>query len=401
MRIAFISYWSCPLTRLGVLTAGGMNVYLFNLANQLQKQGVKVDIYTRSHQEKHESVVYLAKNIRLIHLPAGSDHYRQSAFFAGSVFDYLKKENIGYDLIHSHYYFSGLIGLNLKNKLMLPLVHTFHTLGQMKKNYAQIDDPQRIEAETMIARQADILIASTILEKNDLIKFYQADSEKVNVISPGVDHNLFAPLSQTSCRKKLGLPNNVKIILFVGRIDPIKGISLLLEAVYRTSKKQSEFKQCYKVLLIGGDIKSREFWKNPEVKKIQDFIKEKNLEHCADFLGNIAHNQLPVYYGVADLVVLPSVYESFGLVILEAMASGRAVLASKVAGINYLISDNVNGQVFTGGDIEDLSQKLMRLMQNDSKRKIMGKNAFLTSQDYTWEKQAAKILFLYRRLVKN
>ena len=400
MRIAFISYWSCPRKRLGILSSGGMNVYLFNLANQLVRKNVQVDIFTPSHVEKHDSVIYLSKKICLIHLPVNANNdYSGSSQFAGEILHYISDKKIIYDAIHAHYFFSGLTAVILKKVLKIPFIQTFHTLGEMKKKYLGVIDSRRISAEKEITLKADGLISSTSLEKKDLLVKYNADPGKIFIANPGVDHNIFKPLEKENCLSRLNLSNGYKYILFVGRLDPVKGIDLLLESVYSLTKGSSDFNKKFKLLIIGGDLKNRNFRNNNEVNKIADFIINKKLSATVEFLGSKQNSELPLYYSCADLVVMPSVYESFGLVILEAMACGSAVLASSVGGLKYLVKDNFNGQLFKNGSITDLTEKISNLLMDDNKRKYLGQNAFKTSQKFSWEKQAAKMLSLYREFI--
>ncbi|OGG02484.1 hypothetical protein A2W14_01640 [Candidatus Gottesmanbacteria bacterium RBG_16_37_8] len=397
MRIAQISYWSCPLTRLGVLTAGGMNVYLFNLAKSLTEKGHRVDIFVRSHSTEHDSVLDLGSSVSLIHLNSVKyENLLGPQYFAKAILKYVKDKKLEYNLLHAHYYLSGLTGLWLKNKLKIPLIQTFHTLGAMKKKYIAIDDQKRIQAEKKIIDNCDVLVSSTQLEKKDLVDYYKANPEKISVINPGVDHQLFAPGGKNYSREKLKLPLDKKIILFVGRIDPVKGLNLLLEAIFRITEIDPQFKNNYQVLLIGGDIESRNYWQNKNIKDIINFLKVKDLECCIKFLGSRSHSDLPYFYSAADLVVLPSVYESFGLVILEAMACGAAVLASKVGGLKYLIKDNINGSLFKSGDIRQLSDKIVTLLKDNPKRQELGLSAYRDSLFYSWEKHADKLLTLYK-----
>lgn len=401
MNIAFISYWSCPVTRLGVLRAGGMNVYLLNLSRELANLGQRIDIYTRTHQEKDIRIIPLNKSVRLIHLPQSyKDHYKAAEKFAVKIGDFIRKERLEYDILHAHYYYSGLTGLILKRSLDLPLIQTFHTLGVMKKIYAGINDGARITAEKKITAGTDTIIASTLLEKETLEKHYAAVPSKIHVVSPGVDHHLFTPYDKKAARKTLGLPRDKKIILFVGRIDPVKGLSLLIEAIFRLTQKYSFFQDRYRVLLIGGDIESRAFWRHPEVRRIKKLIIEKKIDCCIKFLGSKPYKVLPKYYAAADVVVMPSVYESFGLVVIEAMACGAAILASRVGGIKYLINHGKNGWLFESGNSQDLSQKLWDLLENKKERQKLAGNAIISSKAYCWDKQAAKIARIYEGLIK-
>ena len=380
MQIAFLSYWSCPRSPLGVLSSGGMNVYILNLAAELTKLGHRVDIFTKSHSPHKSHIINIRKNIRLIHL---------KGHIVTNLTGFIKKNSLRYDILHAHYYYSAEIGVEVSRQLKLPLAVTFHTLGEMKKIYAGIIDKSRIETEQGIVGKADALIASTELEKDELIRYYQADPEKIHVVIPGVDHRLFRPKNKAFSRRKLNLPPNKKIILFVGRIDPVKGINLLIEAAGEIEAE---------VILIGGDIKSRRFWQNREVKRIKENIESKKLEDRIKFLGSKAQRLLPWFYSAADLVVLPSVYESFGFVILEAMACAAAVVVSRSGGLKYLIEDGKTGTFFESGNPADLADKLKKLMRSEKQTVQMGIRAYQESQKYCWDKQAAKMVEVYRRI---
>lgn len=397
MNIIMISYWSCPLARLGVLAAGGMNVYVLNLVNTLGKLGHRIDIYTRVHKEEDEKVLVLHENVRIIHLKTSkADLYRDVKYYSERLLDYIKGNQLSYNVLHSHYFYSGLIGVQLSSGLSLPHLHTFHTLGLVKRLYGGINDPKRIRAERLIIDKISAIIASTELEKDDLIKRYKVNSKKIFVVSPGVNHFLFKNLDRQFSRVKLNLPQDKKIILFVGRIDPIKGISFLIEAIGKLTQKYPSFENIYRVLLIGGDLQSRYFWQNQEVKKIQYLIAEKNLECCVKFIGSRPHTLLPYYYCAADIVVMPSVYESFGLVVLEAMACGSCILASRVGGLKYLIKDKLNGRLFDSGNIEQLGRIIWELLNDKQQRIKLGQRALNASQEFCWDKQAKKILDVYK-----
>ncbi|MBI3379741.1 glycosyltransferase [Candidatus Gottesmanbacteria bacterium] len=398
MNIAFISYWSCPLTRLGVLSSGGMNVYVLNLANNLGTLGHTVDIYTHSHHENDEKILQIHKNVRIIHFSVHTiDHYQGVESFANKMLDFMGKNSLQYDLLHSHYFYSSLVGQIIKKSLHIPLFTTFHALGITKELYGGISDKLRIQSEKNIVNFSDGIISSVELEKKELVDKYKADAQKIFVVAPGVNHHVFKKIDRKKARMKIGITSDEKIILFVGRIDPIKGISILINAVSKLSKKFTDFKDNFKVLLIGGDIESRTFWRNPEVIKIQTLIERLDLACCIKFIGNRPHNVLPYYYSASDIVIMPSRYESFGLVVLEAMASGTAVIASKVGGLSYLIKDKVSGRFFRSGDVENLGEVIWELLNDDKQRDNLGKKAIIESQKYCWDLQAEKIIGFYKK----
>jgi D-inositol-3-phosphate glycosyltransferase len=400
MKIAIISYWSCPLTKLGVLASGGMNVYVLNFANNLGVLGHKVDIYTRGHKEDDDSILISHRNVRIIHLISNKkNHYDNVNNFSGRVLDFVRKNRLEYDIFHAHYYYSGLAAIKLSQILQKPFIQTFHTLGKMKFFLGGINDPERIKAEKKIINTADGIIASTELEKEDLIKNYQADKNKIFIVPPGVNHILFKPKGKRRSRIRLNLPSRKKLILFVGRIDPIKGLQFLINAIEKLTIVYPGFRNNFRVILIGGDIGSSKFWRNPEVIKINNLIIKADLECCIKFVGSSPHNLLPSYYSASDVVVMPSVYESFGLVVLEAMSCSSVVLASRVGGLKYLIKDHVNGRLFESGNVKELCTELWELLNDSRQRLRLGKNARMISQRFCWDKQARKILEVYGKFI--
>ncbi len=397
MNIAFISYWSCPLTKVGVLASGGMNIYILNLANNLGDLGHKVDIFVRVHRQKDEKILQTHKNVRIIHL--GKVRIEEINPFTKKITEFIKRNKFKYDVLHAHYFYSGLIGIRLRKTLSIPMLVTFHSLGKTKELYAGIHDKFRLKSEENIVKLADGIIASTELEKSDLRESFKAEKDKIFVVSPGVNHHLFRPRNKVLSRLKFHLPHKPKIILFVGRIDPIKGITFLIEAIIKLTRQYKTFEKNYRVLLIGGDISSSIFWQNREVKKIKQMILTKDLECCIKFIGSRPHYLLPYYYSAADILVAPSLYESFGLVVSEAMASGTCVLVSRVGGLKYLVTDRVNGRFFENGNVRDLSATLWELLNDKRQRDELGRYAVLASQKYCWDIQAQKIIEVYRHFL--
>lgn len=392
-----VSYWSCPMERLGVLAAGGMNVYVINLANELGKLGHRVDIFTRIHKARHADILVINKNVRVIHLESSGDSQdRYTGNFTGQIIDFVQRSKEDYDIIHAHYYLSGWVGKNLKTVLDRPLLTTFHTLGYLKEKYTRISDRERLTLESEVIEASDCIISSTEIEKLDLITLYKAPKDKIIVVPPGVNHRIFKKHDKLKSRKKLKIPLNKKIILFVGRIDPVKGLVFLLQAIYELTGKHPEFMNNFRVLLIGGDISSRNFWENKEVGKIKKMIYNLKIDCCVKFLGSKPHNQLAYYYSAADTVVMPSVYESFGLVVLEALASGASVIASSAGGLKLLIRDGYNGRLFEPGNPSSLGKVLMETLKNRYKMDKMKENAVVSSQKYCWHKQAVRIANIYK-----
>lgn len=402
MKIALISYWSCPLAHPGVMTSGGMNVYIMQQALALEKLGNTIDIFTRSHKEHAQKTINISENIRIIHLDQSKkDLYEDVKIFADKIMELVQTSLVKYDILHTHYFYSGIVGTILKNELKIPFIHTFHTLAILKKNYGSIIDETRTNTEKSIGREADGLIVSTDQEKLDLARYYKLDTAKMRVIPPGVNHKLFHSYNQKLSRKKIGSIADKKIILFVGRIDPIKGITLLVESLAFLIQKYPEYENKVLIQLIGGDVKSKEFHRNKEVMKIKELIIKRNLECCVKFMGSQPHHLLPYFYSGADVVVMPSVYESFGLVVLEAMATGSVVVATSVGGLKYLIQDKVNGRLFESKNFKQLALILHELLENPNAREKLGNAAKRRSLDFCWDIQSKKMIHFYKKYAKN
>jgi D-inositol-3-phosphate glycosyltransferase len=400
MHIAMISYWACPLAKLGVATAGGMNVYVLNLANALGSMGHTIDIYTRTHEDEDDLSDAIDERVSVVHIPSRNKNlYDDIGDFAAQVAAESSRRGRKYDILHAHYYYSGLVGLKIRAELNLPLVITFHTLGVMKEKYAGVVDTRRIAAESAIIDSVDVIVASTELEKADLIEWHDVPPDKISVIHPGVEHHLFKPYDQHVAREVIGLPDDEKILLFVGRIDPIKGIHILIDAFSRLLEEASDGLRETKLLVIGGDPENEQFWKTPEGSRIREEIQTKQLDNHVQMIGSRSHAQLAYYYAAADLLVMPSAYETFGFVALEAMACGTCVIASRVGGLQYLVKDRVNGRLFDAGNSDELCAIMRELLLDTGQRERLGKQAAASSYRYCWDKQAERMLAVYRRFL--
>ncbi len=400
MNIAMISYWSCPLTKLGVATAGGMNVYVLNLAQALGELGHTVDIYTRVHLEGDDLQPTLHPNVSVVHLRSEHhDLYQDIEDFSDQMEEQVRRRQVHYDSVHAHYFYSGLVGLKMRERMEAPLFATFHTLGIMKKYYVGTVDHRRIKSESDIINGVDGIIASTELEKTDLIAWHHVPEGKIYTIHPGVDHHLFRPYDRHTARSILGLTEEKNIILFVGRIDPVKGIHLLIDAFAQLQAAASPELQATKLLLIGGDPANQEFWSAGEARQLRQQIHAAQLEDRVIFVGSQPHAQLAYYYAAADLVVMPSAYETFGFVALEAMACGACVLASRVGGLQYLIQDRINGRLFEPRNVDELASIMGELLVDGDQKDRLGQNAAASSYRFCWRKQAEKMLTVYQKFI--
>lgn len=408
-RVAMLSVHTCPLAMLGGKKTGGMNVYVRDFGRELGCFGVQVDVFTRSQDDcqpriKHE----LGPGGRVIHVPAGPEkpipvaevgNYLDE--FADGVLAFAEAEGIHYDLIHSHYWLSGLVAERLQQQWPhAPIVHMFHTLGHMKNLIAQDAGeraPQdRLDGEARVVQIADRLIAATPAEERQLLEYYTADAAKIRVIPPGVDLSRFRPIDQKEAKRKVGIPCGNANILFVGRIEPLKGVDTLLRAMSILQERHPEAIQETCLAIVGGDP-----WRDDldtEMARLQQLRTDLGIHNLVTFLGAKDQDVLPYYYAAAEMVVMPSHYESFGMVALEAMAMGTPVIASEVGGLAHLVQPGVNGFHVPSRDPEALAARILVLLTNKPLRQQLGEQARAHTKQYSWESITARMIEVYQEV---
>ncbi|HSM56155.1 MAG TPA: glycosyltransferase [Candidatus Sulfomarinibacteraceae bacterium] len=406
-RVAMLSVHTCPLAMLGGKKTGGMNVYVRELSRALGNCGIQVDVFTRSQDDCQPRVCHdLGDLARVIHVPAGpeepipvvsiSEHLDE---FVQGVLSFKVKEAATYDLIHSHYWLSGLVAEQLRAgwSPQIPIVHMFHTLGHMKNRIALNEDqqasPERINGETHVLSFADRIVVSTPAEEAQLNWLYGANMEKVVTIPPGVDLERFHPIPKEEAKRRVGIPPADRNIIFAGRIEPLKGIDTLLRAIALIQKRRPTAIENVCVAIIGGDPWSDD--PDDEMARLQSLRENLGIRDLVTFLGSKDQEILPYYYAAAEMVVMPSHYESFGLVALEAMATGTPVIASEVGGLAFLVQDNRTGYHVPSRDPEALADRIYRLLSDHSCRQALGHNAQAYARQYAWPRITARILDLY------
>jgi D-inositol-3-phosphate glycosyltransferase len=404
MRVAMLSYHTCPLAALGGKDTGGMNVYVRELTRSLGKAGIRVDVFTRSQDEHVPHVVHdLGNGNRVIHIPAGPEtplpRDQWAPYvpdFTAGIVTFSASQNLRYDLIHSHYWLSGLAGLRLKREWKIPLLHMFHTLGEMKTRLGgTVEDPLRRQAELGILDGADRIVAATPAERMQLQWLYQADLRKVAVIPPGVDLDLFHPQPAVEARTRVGLPKDAQMVLFVGRIERLKGLETLLHAAALLQARGFLSPACPCVMVIGGDPDRPQ----EEMHYLQELREKLSITNVVTFLGKRPQTELPHYYSAAQAVVMPSQYESFGMVALEAMACGTPVVASGVGGLLYLVRDGRTGYHIPDSDPVALADKLQKILSDERLRQELGRQAAILAHAYSWEHITEQMLTLYESVL--
>ncbi|MCH7605838.1 MAG: glycosyltransferase [Chloroflexi bacterium] len=394
-RSAFISYHACPLAAPGEGKSGGMNVYVRQLARSLGNHGIKVDIFTRDHAGNSQMIEDITSNVRVVHLPGGSpdtpmeDLFETLPEFEQALLDFQRDNGLSYQVIHSHYWLSGWVGRSLAFRWEIPQVLTFHTLAliKMQSRAGEAEPLHRQQVEQELMASAARIVAFSPHERDAMVRLYQADTSNVELIPCGVDLSLFRPLDQQKAREKLGLDGG-KVLLYVGRVEPLKGLELLLHTT-----AQLETCEQVRVLVVGGATEQ-----DQEVDRIRDLARDLNVEDAFEFVGRVDQEELPLYYNAADVCVVPSYYESFGLAALESMACGTPVVATRVGGLSTIIQHGRTGYLKSWRCPEAFASSLEMIISSSRLQHSMGLAARRRAEGMSWDNVAARIADVYASL---
>ena len=407
-RICMLSYHTCPLAAPGGKETGGMNVYVRELMRELGRRGYLVDCFTRSQSDAvpHIPDTDLGPNVRLIHVAAGpeaplskAEAWAVAPDFARGVRAFIAAEGIRYDLYHSHYWMSGWVAGELASRWPAPIVHMFHTLGAMKdlsrRNGVAPEIGPRRGVEQAIFDIADRIVAATPVDRAHMLEHYRAPAERIAIVPPGVDLLRFRPLGVAESRRQLGLPEAHRMVLFVGRPDPVKGLETLVRAMARIITDEPDLQQNACLCVIGGDVSDDPSEMSAEMVHIDALRKDLGIADFVAFLGPQTQDSLPWYYNAAQAVVVPSRYESFGMVALEAMACGTPVIASDVGGLATLVRDGRTGYLVPYGDPDALAERLRPILDDDVLREVLGRHGTAVAEGYGWASIAGRIERVY------
>src|SRR2546425_3891544 len=369
-RIAMVSVHACPLAKLGGRDSGGMNVYVRELARDLGARGIEVDVFTRWRERYDPRIQQLGPNARVIHVESGpigdwpkmavAAHLDQ---LGEKLLEHVAAEGKGYDLVHGHYWLSAKVARTLAEHWRLPRIQMFHTLGLVKREVLDEDidgeSDVRVAIEREAVRESAAIVAASTIELAELRQLYRADPSRVAVIPCGVDPEVFKPVRQADAREALGRDQCERLVLFVGRIEQIKGIDVLLRALGLLFQRHPDLRSDICLLVIGGALDPGD--DAPETEKILELrrlVHEHRMESNVAFVGSRDQEQLALYYAAADVCAVPSLTESFGLVALEAMACGTPVVGTRVGGLQTLIEDGESGLLVPAGDDTALAEAI-------------------------------------------
>ena len=404
MKVAVISYHSSPVHEPGSGDAGGMTVYVRRLAEALSTRGITTDVFTRATDESRTSQI-LSPGVRVIPIAAGprtslpkEDLQAHLDEFTAGIRAFAMTQRVSYDLIHSHYWHSGLAGASLAQAWSIPLVHSHHTLGRVKNRFlAPGDSPEpelRLAGEDEVIDSADVLVASTDDEQKQLACLYGANHDRLKTLHPGVDHSVFRPLDAATARRDLGFGDEA-VMLFVGRIQRLKGIDLAIAAL---AELVPALDREVRLVVVGG---ASGRGGEAEVQRLRDLAVGLEVVDRVDFVGPQPHHRLPVFYNAADVVTVCSHSESFGFAALEAHACGTPVVGTAVGGLSHIVRDGRSGFLVESRDPSVFAARLKTLLSDADLRREFSEEATDAASGFSWTETGAKFLELYECLVRE
>lgn len=393
--LAVLSLHTSPLAQPGSGDSGGMNVYVRELVGSLARAGVRTDVFVRRTVEEVPEIVEVEPGFRVVQVEAGDLDLSKEQLptivdqFADGVARHIDRAD-GPDAIHANYWLSGVAGHRLKHELSLPLVSTFHTLARVKADTGDDEPERRIRAESEVIACSDAILANCIAEVHQLVELYDADPSRIEVVAPGVDHAFFSPGDRRGARAALGLGEH-PVLLFAGRIQPLKGVTVAIAALAELSATHPDA-----VLLVVGGASGLEG--AAELEAARSLVASLGLFDRVRFVPPQPHHLLSTYYRAADVCVVPSRSESFGLVALEAGACGTPVVAAAVGGLLTLIDDGITGFLIEDRDPAHYAAVIDDILDRPRIAEAMSAAAAERAKQYTWSVTAGRLRRLYADL---
>ena len=403
-RVAMISLHTSPLDQPGTGDAGGMNVYVVELSRRLAAQGIAVDVFTRATSSELPPVIEAFDGVHVRHIAAGPFEGLAKAELPGQLCAFAREvlraeavQPLGhYDVVHSHYWLSGQVGALARDRWGVPLVHSMHTMAKVKNAaLAAGDTPEplaRLIGEEQVVEAADLLIANTDLEARQLVELYGAEPDRVEVVHPGVDLSVFKPLDKAVVRRELGLPEDAIVLMFAGRIQPLKAPDVLLRAVAVLLEQDPSLRSRLVVPIVGGP--SGTGLQHPE--SLAQLGAELGLHDVVRFVPPVSQTELARWCAAATAVAVPSYNESFGLVAAEAQATGTPVVAAAVGGLTTVVAHGRSGLLVEGHEPRDWAAALRRLIDDPALTQRLGEGALVRAGDFSWDHTAERTIAAYR-----
>jgi D-inositol-3-phosphate glycosyltransferase len=395
LKIAMLSIHSSPIGDLGTQDTGGMSVYVREMAKELGRKGHHIDIFTQHNVCKHDPVLHLYDNVRLVHLSGGTrENIAKFSLYEilPQLFDELEsfriKENITYDIIHSHYWLSGVLGLKLQSSWNAYHLVTYHTIGAVKNLTCPTENASklRLTNENELAKLCDQIVVPTQQDKEHLIRYYNAPIDKIRIIPCGVNLGLFKPLDKASARRFLAFSTDDRIVLYVGRYAPIKGLDRLFKALGNLTHFSH-----LRLVMVGGDGEH-----SPMFRQLKSNATTLHIENLITFAGRVDQETLPQYYSAADVLVVPSYYESFGLVALEALACGTPIVTASVGAMEEIVKEGVTGYVAKDPNPQHYARLIETILIKQQQNGLSPSKIRSSVAQYTWTRSASMLLDAYR-----
>ena len=403
-RIAMISMHTSPLAVPGVGDAGGLNVYVHELSRRLGERGLKVDVFTRRSSSEDTGDVEVNEHVRLRYVaagPAAPVAKEQLPELVEEFADGMRAEIDAYDLVHSHYWLSGMAALDLAHADQLPLVHTMHTMARVKNalrgEHHRSEPDLREQGEAAVVAGATVLTANTVDEAQDLEHHYGARPEQVLVVPPGVDLHTFHPCDKPKSRAQLGIAQDAEVILFVGRIQPLKSPDTLIEAVAAMVPDRPGRRDRLRLIIVGSPSGPEADWS----ATLPRLAAELGVANVVEFRPHSPRHELFRWYCASDVVGVPSYNESFGLVALEAQACGRPVVATDVGGLRHAVEDGVTGILVRDHAPGEWAAALSAVLDDPEAAGWLGENGSAHAARFSWDNTAAAAIRAYRAALSS
>jgi D-inositol-3-phosphate glycosyltransferase len=405
-RIAFISEHASPLAMLGGVDSGGQNVYVGELAKHIAQLGFDIDVFTRCDNERLPAIVMWFNNVRIIHIKAGPQHFIEKEQllpfmeeFTNNMESFMLSEKVTYHLVHANFFMSALVAADLRKKLAIPFVVTFHALGAIRKKYQGANDTfpaERFEIEKRIVQEADQIIAECPQDREDLMTYYAADASRINVVPCGFSEQEFHPMDRQLARMVLNIETTDFVVLQLGRMVKRKGVDNVIRAIALARRSDVPVR----LIIVGGETDEPDPDRNPEIYRLQEIVRLEGVEDVVHFAGRKKRDILKYYYAAADIFITTPWYEPFGITPLESMACGTPVIGANVGGIKFSVEDGKTGFLVPPEDPDALATKICELLRDNALRERMSRNAIRRVQfHFTWAKVASKMKTLYERIL--
>lgn len=407
-RVAVLSVHTSPMDQPGSGDSGGMNVYIRAVAERLAEHDVEVDLFTRCRGADGPEILEIAPGVRVVSVKAGpctpvpkSDLPRFLPEFLGGVLRRATVDGRGYDILHSHYWLSGWVGSSAKDIWGVPLVASFHTLGKVK-NYslARGEPPEpssRLLGEERVIADADRILAPTPAEAAQLVGLYRANPEHIRIVPPGVDHTIFFPRERLAARERLHL-TGLRLALYVGRLQPHKGPDVAVRTLAEAVARDPEVTRDLMLAIVGGPSGTGQ---GAEVAHLMQLAAALGVSERVMLFPPLPQARLADVYAAADVVLVPSRSESFGLVALEAQACGTPVVAAAVGGLRFVVRDGQTGYLVEGHDPADHAERMLQILRDPTLAGQMGTTAAREAVRFTWDATASELAGIYRELVAH